>query len=123
MSQQTVIRNQAKTQRGKKTKKLVLGKILGVKRLGKNGKNGGKSEKEKNEKELGLVVSQQTVIRNQAVGRPVGRLHGRPDGWPNGRSNGLKIQNLQVKISLSPNFGAERTLIDPVSVTSKFHIS
>ena len=38
------------------------------------------------------------------------------------RPNGPRIRNLQVKISLSPNFGAERTLIDPISVTSKFHI-
>ena len=38
------------------------------------------------------------------------------------RPNGRQIRNLQVKISLSPNFGAERTLIDPISVTSKFHI-
>ena len=30
-------------------------------------------ENPKNEKESGLVVSQQTLIRNQAVGRPVGR--------------------------------------------------
>ena len=35
---------------------------------------------------------------------------------------GKKGGNLQVEISLSPNFGAERTLIDPISVTSKFHI-
>ena len=38
------------------------------------------------------------------------------------RPNGRQIRNLQVEISLSPNFGAERTFIDPISVTSKFRI-
>ena len=83
--------------------------------MGKNGENGGNAKKGKNEKELGLVVSQQTVIRNQAE---LSSLQKRKRI----RSNGPKIRNLQVELSLSPNFGAERTLIDPISVTSKFHI-
>ena len=44
----------------------VLVLIFGGKGREKRGKHGEKSEKEKHEKELGLVVSQQTVIRNQA---------------------------------------------------------
>ena len=40
-------------------------------------KRGEIPKKEKNEKELGLVVSEQTLIPNQAVGRPVGRPVGR----------------------------------------------
>ena len=93
MSQQTVIRNQAKPQL---PQKLI------------------NSEKRKKQKEVGLVVSQQTVIRNQAELSSLKKSSTRP--------NGRQIRNLQVKISLSPNFGAERTLIDPISVTSKFHI-
>ena len=43
-----------------------ISNIFGGKKLGKKGKWGENPKKEKNEKELGLVVSQQTVIRNQA---------------------------------------------------------
>ena len=63
---------------------------FGEKHVGKKrGKTGGKSEKEKNKKELG-----------------------RTD-----RKFGISISK-----SLSQNFGVERTLIDPISVTLKFHI-
>ena len=38
------------------------------------------------------------------------------------RPNGPKIRNLQVEISLSPNFGASLPLIDTISVPSKSYI-
>ena len=107
--------------------------------MGKIGKN---PKKKKHEKELGLVVSQQTVIRNQ--GLVVSQLSLLERGKKGGkkvdkrgkkgedseeekkrkriRPNGLKIRNLQVELSLSPNFGASLPLIPPISVTSKFHI-
>ena len=100
VSQQTVIRNQAELSSLKKR---------------------GNSEK-KNEKEFGLVVSQQTLIRNQAELSEKGKKQKRI------RPNGPKIRNLQVEISLSPNFGASLPLIDPISppsrpVTSKISVS
>ena len=54
------------------------------------------AKKKKNEKELGLVVSQQTVIRNQAVGRPVGR----PDGYYRGN---ISINFLGKKVGKKGN--------------------
>ena len=83
MSQQTLIRNQAelsslkkggKFQKRKKRKGIRPRRVptdadsesgLVVSQLSAL-KKSGNSEKEKNEKELGLVMSQQTVIRNQA---------------------------------------------------------
>ena len=89
-------------------------------------KTGENPKKKKNEKELGLVVSQETVIRNQAelslLSRGKERESEKEKKRKRIRPNGPKIRNLQVEIPLSPNFGAERTLIDPISVTSKFHI-
>ena len=123
----------------------MISNIFWGKQVGKTGRNGGKIRKrKKRKKELGLVVSQQTVIRNQAkTQRRKNRKKlilgiffeekGRGK-WEKCwkirkrkkqkriRPNGRRIRNLQVEISLSPNFGAERTLIDPISVTSKFHI-
>ena len=66
MSQQTVIRNQAKTQRGEKPKKLVLGIFLGEKGRGKIGKMGENPQKEKNEKELGRTDGRFEISRSKS---------------------------------------------------------
>ena len=75
---------------------------------------GGNPKKEKNKKELGLVVSQQTVIRNQAElsdGKMGGNLK-KEKKRKRIRPNGPKIRNLQVELSLSPIFVP---LLDPDS--------
>ena len=82
---------------------------------------------EKNEKEFGLVVSQADpdsesgrtqTPRKREKRKKSEKGKKRKRIWP----NGPQIRNLQVELSLSPNFDAERTLIPPFLVTSKFHI-
>ena len=102
--------------------------------IGKNPK------KKKNEKEVGLVVSQQTVIRNQGLvvsqlsllerdkkrrknvekEGEMGKIPEQKKKQKRIRPNGSKIGNLQIKLSASPSFGAERTLTAPFLVTSSF---
>ena len=63
-------------------------------------KMGGNPKKEKNEKELGLVVSQQTVIRNQAkTQRGKNEKTSIRDffGWKKVEKNLEKIGNIQKK--------------------------